>query len=141
HTHDHQGGCTRSPAPPSVSTLVRQLMAAAVLIREDDANVFIAECKIFGPKDGPSRITATIDQLLGYLTWRDTKAALLLFIRDRDVTTVIAKAVAAFESHPNFKRRGKTSTEERHDFILHTNGDPSREMIVAFLPFLVGSGQ
>ncbi|MFD6638928.1 hypothetical protein ACFWDN_24315 [Micromonospora chalcea] len=112
-----------------------------ILIREDDANVFIAECKIFGPKDGPSRITATIDQLLGYLTWRDTKAALLLFIRDRDVTTVIAKAVAAFESHPNFKRRGKTSTEERHDFILHTNGDPSREMIVAFLPFLVGSGQ
>jgi hypothetical protein len=112
-----------------------------ILIREKDANVFIGECKIFGSKDGPSKITATIDQLLGYLTWRDTKAALLLFIRDRDVTSVIGKAVAAFEAHPNYKRRGATVSDERYDFVLHANGDPAREMRIAFLPFLVGGAR
>lgn len=112
-----------------------------ILIREKDANVFIGECKIFGSKDGPSKITATIDQLLGYLTWRDTKAALLLFIRDRDVTSVIGKAVAAFEAHPNYKRRGATASDERYDFVVHANGDPAREMRIAFLPFLVGGAR
>ncbi|MEU7927639.1 hypothetical protein [Micromonospora sp. NPDC049107] len=112
-----------------------------ILIREKDANVFIGECKIFGPKDGATKITDTIDQLLGYLTWRDTKAALLLFIRDRDVTSVIGKAVAAFEAHPNFKRRGSTASDERYDFVVHANGDPAREMHIAFLPFLVGGAR
>ncbi|MEU4692285.1 hypothetical protein [Actinoplanes sp. NPDC023714] len=112
-----------------------------ILIREKDANVFIGECKIFGPKDGPGKITDTIDQLLGYLTWRDTKAALLLFIRDRDVTNVISKAITAFEDHPNFKRRGTTHPDERYDFVIHANGDTAREMRIAFLPFLVGGAR
>ncbi len=103
--------------------------------------MFIAECKIFGPKDGPGKITDTISQLSGYLTWRDTKAALLLFIRDRDVTNVVSKAVAEFEAHPNFKRLGTTSTSERYDFVVHANGDTAREMRIAFLPFLVGGAR
>jgi hypothetical protein len=110
-----------------------------ILIRDNDANVFIAECKIFGPKDGSKKVTDTINQLLRYLTWRDTKAAILLFIRDRDVTTAVSKAIGALEEHPNFKRHGRVRSEERHDFILHANGDPSREMTIAFLPFLVGT--
>ena len=46
-----------------------------------------------------------------------------------------------FEAHPNYKRRGTVTGEERHDFIVHANGDPSREMNIAFLLFLVGAGQ
>lgn len=63
------------------------------------------------------------DQLLSYLTWRDTKAALLLFIRDRDVTTAISHTEAALGAPPNFKRRAaRPARGERHDFILHANG-------------------
>ncbi|HVB46134.1 MAG TPA: DNA-processing protein DprA, partial [Streptosporangiaceae bacterium] len=41
-----------------------------ILIRVEDRNVFIAECKIWkGPKTIPDALT----QLLGYLAWRDTK--------------------------------------------------------------------
>ena len=83
-------------------------------------------------------VTSALDQLLGYLVWRDTKAALLLLIRDANVTDVVGKALAAINSHPSHKRPGKISTEERHDFVLHANGDTNREIRLAFLPFLIG---
>jgi len=41
-----------------------------ILIRVDGKNVFIAECKFWR---GPKALKSTIDQLLGYLSWRDTK--------------------------------------------------------------------
>ena len=52
-----------------------------ILIRADGRNVFIAECKFWA---GPKSLRAAIDQILGYLTWRDTKAALLLFCKNVD---------------------------------------------------------
>lgn len=113
-----------------------------ILVRDGDRNVFIGECKIFDPKNKQSVdhvVTSALDQLLGYLVWRDTKAALLLFIRDANVSDVVSKALAAIDSHPNHKRPGKISTEERYDFVLHANGDTSRDIHVAFLPFLIGS--
>jgi hypothetical protein len=45
-----------------------------ILIRVEDRNVFIAECKIW---KSPKTIQDALRQLLSYLTWRDTKAALL----------------------------------------------------------------
>jgi hypothetical protein len=41
-----------------------------ILIRVNGRNIFIAECKYWG---GPKKLTETIDQLLGYTSWRDTK--------------------------------------------------------------------
>jgi len=104
-----------------------------ILIRVEDRNVFIAECKIWkGPKTIPDALT----QLLGYLTWRDTKAALVLFIRGGQPTQIISKAIKEIEDHPNHKRTVTTSEDgERHDFVLHASGDPNREIRLAFLPF------
>jgi hypothetical protein len=113
-----------------------------LLVRVGDRNIFIGECKIFDPKNKKSVehvVTNALNQLLGYLAWRDTKAALLLFIRCANVSDVVEKAIAAISSHPNYKRPGKISSEERHDFVLHANGDTNREIHLAFLPFLIGS--
>jgi hypothetical protein len=111
-----------------------------ILVRDGDRNVFIGECKIFDPKNKQSVehvVISALDQLLGYLAWRDTKAALLLLIRDANVSAVVDKALAAIGSHPNHKRPGKISTEERHDFVLHASGDANREIHLALLPFLI----
>jgi hypothetical protein len=43
-----------------------------ILIRVEGKNVFIAECKFW---KGEKALLATLDQLLSYLSWRDTKAA------------------------------------------------------------------
>ena len=98
--------------------------------------MFIGECKFW---KGPKTILDTLDQLLSYVVWRDTKAALLLFIRDADVTSVMENAVAKVEEHPNYKRKGRHASHERHDFVLHATGDPTREIHLALLPFVIGA--
>jgi hypothetical protein len=111
-----------------------------ILIREGDRNVFIGECKIFDPRNKQSVdrvVSGALTQLLGYLVWRDTKAELLLFIRDTDVSNVVVKAVRTVTTHSSYKRPGKTNSEERHDFVIHAS-DANREIHVALLPFLIG---
>ncbi len=105
-----------------------------ILIRVDDRHVFIGECKFW---KGPKTITDTLDQLLGYLVWRDTKAALLLFVRQGNLTDIVPKALERFRKHPNFKRDGVHAEEfgDRYNFVFHANGDPAREIKLAFLPF------
>jgi hypothetical protein len=110
-----------------------------ILIREGDRNVFIGECKIW---KSPKTIRDALDQLLGaYLVWRDTKAALLLFIRSGHATEVIKKSVAEVEANPNFKRRGRHDSDERVDFVLHAREDPAREIQLALLPFVLSAGE
>jgi len=100
-----------------------------ILIRAEDRNVFIAESKIW---KGPATIRDALGQLLSYLTWRDTKAALLVFIRHGEPPTeVINKAIKEIEGHPNYKRTRRTGEDGgRYNFIVHARrrpgqGDPS----------------
>jgi hypothetical protein len=107
-----------------------------ILIRVEDNNVFVGECKIWR---GEAAFRDAIDQLLSYLTWRDTKGALLLFIRNADVTAVIEKAVTAIEEHPCHVRTIPASARAgRQDFVLHSDGDTHRQLRLAFLPFALG---
>jgi len=46
-----------------------------ILIRYKNANAFIAECKFWS---GQKKMTETINQLMGYITWRDTKTAITI---------------------------------------------------------------
>ncbi|MFG3064651.1 hypothetical protein ACGFYM_39805 [Streptomyces sp. NPDC048231] len=107
-----------------------------ILVRVEDRHVFIGECKSW---KGPKTISDTLDQLLGYLVWRDNKAARLLFIRRGNPTEIIAKSLEKIRSHPSFKREGTHSDEfgERYNFVFHANGDESREIKLAFLPFVL----
>ena len=47
-----------------------------VLIRVGAKNIFVAACKYWHGEKG---FLETVDQLLGYLSWRDTKAAVIVF--------------------------------------------------------------
>src|SRR6266498_119516 len=109
-----------------------------ILIREADRNIFIGECKIW---KGPKTIRDALDQLLRYLVWRDTKAALLLFLRSSHASEAIKKSIAEIEANPNFKRRGRHDSDERIDFVLYANEDPAREIQLAFLPFALGTSR
>jgi hypothetical protein len=80
-----------------------------ILIRSGDRNIFIAECKFWA---GPAQLTETIDQLLGYLSWRDSKAAVLIFNRNKDLSKVLATIPETVKAHKNFQKdegkRGET---------------------------------
>lgn len=58
-----------------------------ISIEQDNRAAFVAECKIWG---GKSLLRKAIDQLDGYLTWRDCKTALIYFSRNKDFISVLA---------------------------------------------------
>jgi len=51
-----------------------------ILLRFEGKNVFIAECKFW---NGIKLFFETISQLLAYLTWRDSKAAVIIFVKTK----------------------------------------------------------
>ena len=107
-----------------------------ILIRESGKNVFIGECKIW---KGPDTLTKTIDQILGYLAWRDTKAAVLMFVRNKNFTAVLDQIDALVEQHPNYKKTVERASETEFRFVLGQRDDPNREIALAVLLFPVPS--
>ena len=105
-----------------------------ILIRAEGRNIFVAECKFWR---GPESLRETIDQLLGYASWRDTKTALVIFNRDRQFSSVLPKIADVFKTHPNFKRQLDYKSETGFRFVLHHRDDKDRELIVTALVFEV----
>lgn len=105
-----------------------------ILIRFNGKNLFIAECKFWS---GPKALVKTIDQLLGYTSWRDTRTAILLFNRTKDLTKVIEKIPDTVKEHPNFLRELGYAPETSFRFILHHRDDTERELILTVLVFEV----
>jgi hypothetical protein len=108
-----------------------------ILIREGDRNVFIAECKFWR---GEKKLTETIDQLLGYLSWQDTKAAILVFNRNQSFSLVIEKIPGVVKAHPCFKREDGQRSETTFRYIFHQPGDLNRELWLTVMAFDVPAG-
>ncbi|MCY1517798.1 hypothetical protein D9M68_524970 [compost metagenome] len=107
-----------------------------VLIRHEKGNLFVAEFKIWG---GDKRFLATIDQLLSYLTWRDTKTAIVMFNRNADFTAVIEKMRDLVKSHPRYLS-GPVSLDETSDrYVFSLPQDSGRKVIISLLAFDLGT--
>jgi hypothetical protein len=107
-----------------------------ILLRANGRNVFIAECKFWR---GPKQYRETIDQLLSYTAWRDTKTAILVFNRGTALSTVLSGITSETEGHANFKRRLEWQNESGMRCALHHTGDPNRELTATILVFDVPS--
>jgi hypothetical protein len=107
-----------------------------IIIRVDGKNIFVAECKFW---KGPKSLLDTIDQILGYSTWRDTKCAILLFNRKREFSRVVAAIPEAVKSHSNYKREMAYRSETGYRCVLHHRDDVNRELILTVLAFEVPS--
>ena len=108
-----------------------------ILIRVDDRNVFIGECKIWR---GAKQFDEAVEQLLTYLTWRDCKCALLVFNRNRDSSAVVQKMHKVMEARKEWRRTGSQPANSEARYILVKNDDPGREIIVTTQLFDVPRG-
>lgn len=108
-----------------------------VFIWHGNGAVFIAECKIW---HGPKAFRKAIDQLLGYLVWRDTKSALVVGVRNRDVTAVGTLADQVLREHPHYKRRAP-DVAGFPVYVLHHEGDRAREIHLALVLVAVSDNQ
>jgi hypothetical protein len=105
-----------------------------ILIRDDGRVAFIAECKFW---DGASRFTEAIDQLLSYLTLRDTKSAIFLFHRGRDLSSVLPKIESAATGHRAHLKALPFDVDRGRRFVLQHPEDAGRTVTVTVLAFQV----
>ena len=103
-----------------------------ILIRADARNIFIAECKFW---KGPSGLQEALDQLLGYTSWRDTKTALLVFNRDRKMSSVVSRIPDAVRAHASYKADRTYDSETGFRYVFGHRDDPNREMTLTVLIF------
>jgi len=103
-----------------------------ILIRSGDRNIFVAECKFW---DGSAKLIQTIDQLLGYLSWRDSKAAILLFNRNRNFSKVVEAIPQVVKTHSNFQKDEGKRGETRFRYAFRHKDDPAKVLHVTILVF------
>lgn len=105
-----------------------------ILIKSEGKNIFIAECKYWS---GPKKLTETIDQLLGYTSWRDTKVAIIVFNKNKNFTKVLEAIRSKTRKHPNCKRELDQRSETSFRFTFSHRDDPNREMTLTVMAFNV----
>lgn len=73
-----------------------------ICIEEKNRAAFVGECKIWS---GPAQVSSDLDQLLGYLTWRDSKAAFVVFNKKvREFSKILEGLPKAIAEHRCFIR-------------------------------------
>lgn len=98
-----------------------------ILIRVENRNVFIAECKLWRGSKG---FDEAIDQLLGYLSWRDSKCALLVFNKTKDSSAVRQKMHEVMQSRSELRKIVFHRPDGDSRYLLIKDSDPGREISV-----------
>jgi hypothetical protein len=94
-----------------------------ILIRHEGRNLFICECKFWSGIEG---FRDTIDQLFCYAGWRDTKLAIVMFVREKGLTGILKKARAAVAEHETFVAWKNPASETELRATVHWPGDEER---------------
>jgi len=103
-----------------------------ILMRYEGNNVFIAELKFWkGQKD----YLDTISQLLSYLTWRDSKAAVVIFVRNKNLSPVLETIKKETPNHSNYLGFVKEQEDGWYYYRFHINNDPNREVKLSVMAF------
>lgn len=109
-----------------------------ILLRYESSNVFIGECKFW---KGQKSFLNTISQLLGYLTWRDSKAAVIMFVPNKEFSSVLKSAKDSVGNHNNFLKVVNEQDETWFNCEFHLDGDRNRVIKIAIMLYHIPKGQ
>ena len=105
-----------------------------ILVRGAGANEFIGECKYWRSSEA---YQDAITQLLNYLSWRDNKAAIILFVPNKEFSSVMVKIKDCTPSHPNFSKLISVQDETWINYEFKMNDDPERTVRIAVMAYHV----
>lgn len=103
-----------------------------IMVKHGDGVLFVVECKFW---KGKQVLNNAISQLLSYLTWRETKATLLIFVRNTTMTTAINGVKEYVSSHGNYKSTLTPKGETWFNYKFTMPNDPDREVYLAIQIF------
>ncbi len=121
HLNGHyEGGATGETFRKTGKTDIR--------IEDQSRAAFIAECKIWR---GEKELAEAVDQLLAYLTWRDCKAAIVIFNKhNAKFTELLDKVPATLSAHQKFKKDLGQRGDGEWRFLFTSAEDELRQVIV-----------
>lgn len=96
-------------------------------------NVFVAECKIW---KGEKMLLDAVSQLIDrYVTWRDTKTALIVFVKNDGFTDIVNKAKSVIIKHPYFVKTNGSLAETSFSYVFHLANDIERPIFLELMLF------
>ena len=103
-----------------------------ILMRHEGKNLFVAECKFWG---GSKKHHETIDQILSYLTFRDSKTAVVYFMDTKEMIAPLKAIEESTPKHPTFVASKGRREDSWFSYEFHLPGDPGRHVQMAVLCF------
>jgi hypothetical protein len=103
-----------------------------IYVRDSATLILIGECKYWS---GRSDFLKTIDQVLSYLTWRDSRAAIFMFVRNKNLGPVLDEIKAAAPQHRCCVATEPEMTEGWYPFTFHMAEDSTRSVRLAIQCF------
>jgi hypothetical protein len=95
-----------------------------ICIEFENRAAFVAECKLW---KGEQKIAEAVNQLLGYLTWRDCKTSLIIFNKDvSGFKQIQEKLPEVLKQHPNFMREEKAQNPGEWRVVFRSLEDSER---------------
>jgi hypothetical protein len=99
----------------------------------DGSNLFVAECKFW---HGINEFQKAISQLFDrYLTWRDSKTALIMFVTNKDFTNVIETVKKEINVHPYFSKLVGQRGETSFSYLFHLPQDNQKPVQLEIMLF------
>lgn len=99
----------------------------------DGSNLFIGECKIW---HGSSEFLKAISQLFDrYLTWRDSKVALMLFVKNKDISNVLKTVKEDICNHEYFLKHISNRGESSFSYEFHLPNDKGKKVELEVMVF------
>lgn len=100
---------------------------------EDGSNLFVAECKFW---HGISEFQEAIYQLFErYLTWRDSKTALIIFVTNKDFSNVISKIQKDIIANKYFVKSNGQRGETSYSYIFKLPQDDKKPVYLEVMLF------
>lgn len=100
---------------------------------KDASNLFVAECKFW---HGASEFLSAISQLFErYLTWRDSKAALLMFVKNKDFSSVLTTIKNEIKRHDLFLKEVGNRGESSFSYIFNLPQDKQKHVHFEVMAF------
>ena len=99
-----------------------------IMIKHNGSIIFIAECKIW---KGEKAFLEAINQLLSYLTWRDSKTSLLVFVKQTNISTIINTIKDSIVKHPAYICMEDEKKSGWLNYKFHLPGDSEKVVQLA----------
>lgn len=99
---------------------------------KDGSNIFVAECKFW---NGKKKLIAAIDQLLGYLTHRDSKTALIIFVSQKEFSSIIETIKDEIGNHSNFIKHIRNTFDQSFSYEFSLPQDSKKSILIEVMLF------